>query len=76
MRSAVLEIATLADAVLGPIDATGATGSIMSHPAFWETDGQRQVLDAEQLITALQAAGAGEIIPIAPQRFVNGVWTT
>jgi uncharacterized protein YjbI with pentapeptide repeats len=66
IRFARLEKVTIRDAVLGPIDSTGATGSFMSADVFWETDGQRQVLDAEQLTAALREAGAGEITAIAP----------
>jgi uncharacterized protein YjbI with pentapeptide repeats len=66
MRFAKLEDVRLPGAVFGPIDATGATGSFMSADVFWETDGQRQVLNAEQFIAALQAAGAEEITAIAP----------
>jgi uncharacterized protein YjbI with pentapeptide repeats len=66
MRFAVLEIVARAGAILGSGDATGATGTIMAENAFWETDGQRVVVDPDQLIAALRAAGAGEISAIAP----------
>jgi hypothetical protein len=66
MRFAVLEIVAIAGAILGSVDATGATGTIMAENAFWETDGQRVVVDPDQLIAALRAAGAGEISAIAP----------
>jgi hypothetical protein len=38
----------------------------MAENAFWETDDQREVVDPDQLIAALRAAGAGEISAIAP----------
>lgn len=75
MRFAKLDRTSMKEAVLGGIDATGATGSIMAHPAFWETDGERQELDPDQIIAALLAAGASYIAGYKPWHVVNGVWT-
>lgn len=61
MRFAKLDRCWIEDAVLGPLYATGASGTIMPGTFIWEGDGQRQTLDTDQLIAALRAAGSGEI---------------
>lgn len=74
MRDARFERLSLDKSVFGEIDATGASGSILVRSAFWETDGERQELDPEQFIAALQAAGAGEITAVAPRSPEDGIW--
>lgn len=66
MRFATLDRCWFVSAVLGPTDATGASGTIGSGAVIWEADGQRRVLDVDQLLEILRAAGAGDITAFTP----------
>jgi uncharacterized protein YjbI with pentapeptide repeats len=68
LRLAKLDRLGIPDAVLGSLDAAGATGTIMPATFIWESDGRRQELDTDQLIAALRDAGAGEITAFTPRR--------
>jgi len=66
LRYARLDWLFLDEAVLGDIDATGASGSIVVRNAFWESNGQRRKVGAWRLTSALEAAGARDIKAVSP----------
>jgi uncharacterized protein YjbI with pentapeptide repeats len=61
LREATLDRVVVASAVLGPADATGASGSILTDQAVRDVEGRHETVDAEAVVAWLRDAGAAAV---------------